>query len=95
MQNQAKAAGYFKLAADQHHVDTQFHYAPCIETVELLSRVMAMMLDTSNLLPIGMMHHSKTLTAFALRPGEALRRMILKLLDIANLLPIRMMHRPN
>jgi hypothetical protein len=53
------------------------------------------LLDTSNLLPIRMMHHPKTVMPFAVRPGEALRRMMLKLLDIANLLLIRMMHRHN
>jgi hypothetical protein len=30
------------------------------------------LLDTSNLLPIRMMHHPKTVTPFALRLGEAL-----------------------
>jgi TPR repeat protein len=108
VQNEAEAAGYFKLAADQHHVDAQFHYALCLEDgrvvvqsdddaaryfklaadqnhastqfsyglrleeVEALHRMRPRLLDISNLLQIRMMHHSKTVTPFSLRLGEAL-----------------------
>jgi hypothetical protein len=34
--------------------------------------MMPKLLDISNLLLIRMMHHSKTVMSFALRPGEAL-----------------------
>jgi TPR repeat protein len=69
---EAGAAGYYNLAADQNHTSTQFHYALCLEDDRGLAKNEAKLLDTSNLLPIRMMHHPKTAVPFALRPGEAL-----------------------
>jgi TPR repeat protein len=31
VKDEAKAAGYFKFAADQNHAATQFHYALCLK----------------------------------------------------------------
>jgi hypothetical protein len=46
------------------------HFA--LKMVEALRRMRQRLLDTSNLLPIRMMHHPKTVMPFALRLGEAL-----------------------
>jgi hypothetical protein len=70
--NEAEAAGYFKLAADQNHTSAQFHYALCLEDGRGVAKNEAKLLDTSNLLPIRMMHHLETAMPFIVRPGEAL-----------------------
>jgi TPR repeat protein len=71
--NEAETARYFELAADQNHVSTQKHYAVCLANGgKALHRLRPRLLDTSNSLPIRLMHHPKIVSPFALRPGEAL-----------------------
>jgi hypothetical protein len=53
------------------------------------------LLDTSNLLPIRIIHRPNSIMRFALGKVDVLYRMMPRLLDTSNLLPIRIMHRPN
>jgi TPR repeat protein len=64
--NEAEAAGYFKFVADQNHAATQFHYALCLEDGRGVAKSEAKLLDTSNLVPIRMIHHHKTAVPFTL-----------------------------
>jgi hypothetical protein len=57
---------------DPNHVSTQKLYAICFANWRCVAPNEAKLLDTSNLLPIRMMHHSKTITPFTSRLGEAL-----------------------
>jgi hypothetical protein len=70
VKDEVEAARYYKLAADQNHVSAQSVMPSALRTGEALHRLRPRLLDTSNLLPIRTMHHPKTVTSFAVRPGE-------------------------
>jgi TPR repeat protein len=95
VKDEAEAARYFKLSADQNHASAQFNYAFCLVTGRGLptndaeaARYFKLAAEHNDALP--QFHY-----ALCLANEQGIMKNEVKLVDITNLRPIRITQRSN